>query len=118
MTGTSDPERVPVKMITASLLPLLGVSLPAGRNFSEAEDRAGGGGVAIIGAAFAGRRFAGLNPVGQPLQLETGQPVGRVPQRSLCGGGIGGRLLRLFGLQVAFDFKLAQIAQERPRFTG
>jgi putative ABC transport system permease protein len=70
VTGTSDPERVPVKMITASLLPLLGVSLPAGRNFSAAEDRAGGGGVAIIGSTFAGRRFAGINPVGQTLQLD------------------------------------------------
>jgi putative ABC transport system permease protein len=73
VTGSADPERVPVKMITASLLPMLGVSLPAGRNFTDMEDRAGGGGVAILGAPFASRMFAGLNPVGQTLQLD-GKP--------------------------------------------
>ena len=41
-TGTGDPERVPTKMITATLLPLLGVSVQHGRNFTEAEDGAGG----------------------------------------------------------------------------
>ena len=81
LTGTEDPERVPVKMITASLLPLLGVPLPAGRNFTEAEDRAGGGGVAIVAAPFAHRKFAGLDPVGQSVQLD-GKPytiVGVLP---------------------------------------
>jgi putative ABC transport system permease protein len=73
-TGGTDPERVPVKMITASLLPLLGVTLPAGRNFSDAEDRAGGGGVAIVTAAFANRKFAGVDAVGQSIQLD-GKPL-------------------------------------------
>src|SRR4029079_11472358 len=39
--GVGEPERVAAKMITASLLPLLGVSIDRGRNFREADDRAG-----------------------------------------------------------------------------
>jgi putative ABC transport system permease protein len=74
LTSGADPERVPVKMITASLLPLLGVTLPAGRNFNPEEDRAGGGGVAIVTTAFAARKFAGLNAVGQTVQLD-GKPL-------------------------------------------
>jgi putative ABC transport system permease protein len=70
VTGNGDPERVPAKMITATLLPLLGVRPHQGRNFTEAEDRAGGPPVALIGAGFAERRFAGLDPIGKPLQLD------------------------------------------------
>ena len=70
VTGGNDPERVPVKMITATLLPLLGVDPTRGRNFSEAEDRAGAANVAILGAGFARRRFGGDDPVGQSLQLD------------------------------------------------
>jgi putative ABC transport system permease protein len=68
--GVGDPERVPAKMITATLLPLLGVSIETGRNFGAADDRAGAEGVVILSAAFAQRRFAGRNPVGQILQLD------------------------------------------------
>jgi putative ABC transport system permease protein len=74
LTSGADPERVPVKMITATLLPLLGITLPEGRNFTDDEDRAGGGGVAIVTSAFASRRFASLNPVGQTVQLD-GKPL-------------------------------------------
>ena len=70
LTGAGDPERVPVKMITASLLPLLGVSLENGRNFSEADDRAGAAGVALVSAGFARRRFPGKNAVGRVVQLD------------------------------------------------
>jgi hypothetical protein len=35
VTGSGDPERVPVKMITASLLPLLGVPVSRGRAFVD-----------------------------------------------------------------------------------
>ena len=70
VTGNGDPERVPVKMITASLLPLLGVPLHQGRNFTDAEDHPGGQPVVIVGAAFAARRFAGIDPVGKPVQLD------------------------------------------------
>jgi putative ABC transport system permease protein len=70
MTGAGDPERLPVKMITASLLPLLGVPVAHGRNFEEAEDRAGGGGVVIVSAGFAQGRFAGDEPIGKVLVLD------------------------------------------------
>ena len=68
--GVGDPERVAAKMITATLLPLLGVSIENGRNFGAADDRAGAEGVVILSAPIAQRRFAGQNPVGQVLQLD------------------------------------------------
>ena len=71
VTATGDPERVPGKMITATLLPLLGVNVDRGRVFTEAEDRPGGENVAIVTAGFAARRFAGADPVGRPLVLDT-----------------------------------------------
>ncbi len=70
VSGTGDPERVPVKMITASLVPLLGITIERGRNFGAADDRAGAEAVVILGAAFAQRRFAAQDPVGQVLQLD------------------------------------------------
>ena len=81
LTGIDDPERLQVKMITASLLPLLGVTLPNGRNFTAGEDRAGGPGAAILSHQFAQRRFPGENPVGQTIQLDnnTHMVVGVMP---------------------------------------
>ena len=70
VTGDAGPERVPAKMFTATLLPLLGVSLHEGRNFSEAEDRPGGEPAVIISSAFAQRRFADDNPIGRSLQID------------------------------------------------
>ena len=83
VTGAGEPERVPVKMITATLLPLLGVSPQHGRNFTDAEDRRGAAAVAILSAAFAQRRFTGQEPVGATLQLDN-RPytvVGVLPPR-------------------------------------
>jgi putative ABC transport system permease protein len=68
--GTGDPERVPVKMISSNLLPLLGVSVQHGRNFSASEDRPGAERVAILSAGYAARRFAGEDATGQTLQLD------------------------------------------------
>ena len=68
--GGGDPERVPVKMITASLLPLLGVTPMHGRNISEAEDERGAPGVAVLSAGFAMRYFTGEDPLGRSLQLD------------------------------------------------
>src|SRR5688572_27180901 len=45
--GHGDPERVPTKMITATLLPLLGVQVEHGRGFTAADDRPGAAGVAL-----------------------------------------------------------------------
>jgi putative ABC transport system permease protein len=70
VTGIGDPERVATKMITASLLPLLGVSIEHGRSLVAADDRAGAEAVVLVSAAFAARRFSGQEPVGQVLQLD------------------------------------------------
>ncbi len=81
VNGAGDPERVAAKMITASLLPLLGVSIEHGRNFGAADDRAGAEGVVILSTGLAERRFAAADPIGQTLQLDN-QPytvVGVMP---------------------------------------
>ena len=70
LTGSGDPERVPVKMIGAGLLPLLGVAPDRGRGFADADDRAGAEPVALVSAAFAARRFADGRVLGQTLQLD------------------------------------------------
>ena len=70
VSGAGDPERVPVKMITANLLPLLGVQLKHGRNFTAHEDQPGADDVAIVGAGFAARRFAGIDAVGEVVHLD------------------------------------------------
>src|SRR5215510_14786794 len=70
VAGIGDPERIPIKKITASLLPLLGFSIEKGRGFGEADDRAGAEGVVILSEAFATRRFAGQDPIGQTVQMD------------------------------------------------
>jgi ABC-type antimicrobial peptide transport system permease subunit len=70
VTGSGDPERVPVKMITASLLPLLGVPVSRGRAFVDGDDKPGSEGVAILGPSFAERWFPAQEPVGQVLTLD------------------------------------------------
>jgi putative ABC transport system permease protein len=70
VTGSGDPERVPVKMITATLLPLLGIGVEQGRNFSPAEDSAGAEDVVILDSRFAARRFPGETPLGRTLVLD------------------------------------------------
>jgi putative ABC transport system permease protein len=70
LSGVRDPEQLPVKMITATMLPLLGMGIERGRNFTEAEDRPGGENVALLSATFAHRRFGGQDPVGHAIQLD------------------------------------------------
>ncbi len=83
LTGVGDPEQVPVKMIAATLLPLLGTTIERGRNFTAAEDRPGGERVALLSAAFAARRFGGDDPVGRTVQLDNRAytVVGVLPHR-------------------------------------
>jgi putative ABC transport system permease protein len=73
LTGQSpgvEPERVPVKMITAPLLPLLGMSVDKGRGFVNADDRPGAEGVALISDALATRTFPEGDAVGHVLRLD------------------------------------------------
>jgi len=82
LTGSGDPERLPTKMISAALLPLLGVQVEHGRPFSDADDKPGAEGVALLGAAFADRKFGGTPALGRTLQLDNKQytVVGILPR--------------------------------------
>src|SRR5829696_2363776 len=83
VSGTGDPERVPAKMITATLLPLLGVHVQHGRTFGASEDRPGAERVAMVSATYAARKFSGQDAVGQTLQLDNRifTVVGVMPDR-------------------------------------
>jgi putative ABC transport system permease protein len=70
LTGAAEAERIPIKMLSAKLLPLLGVSIETGRGFSESDDRAGAEGVALLSAGFAARRFPGQPALGRTLLLD------------------------------------------------
>jgi len=70
LTGAGDPERIPIKMITATLLPLLGVTPLHGRAFGDQDDRPGAESVAMVTTPFAERRLSGIEPVGRTLQLD------------------------------------------------
>jgi putative ABC transport system permease protein len=69
--GKEMPERVAAGRVTADFFKVLGVSLAAGRYFSEAEEN-GEGRPAIISNGFWQRRFAGdPNVLGQSILLNT-----------------------------------------------
>ena len=70
LTGSGDPERLATKMLSSNLLPLLGVAVAHGRQFTEADDRPGAEGVAILSAAFAHRKFGDQVSVGKAIQLD------------------------------------------------
>jgi putative ABC transport system permease protein len=58
LTGTSDPERIPVAQVSDNMLSTLGVQPSLGRNFTAEEDRYGAGAVAILSNSLWQRRFA------------------------------------------------------------
>ena len=70
ITGNGEPERVPAKMISANLLPLLGVSIDQGRGFTTSDDVAGAEGVAMVSAGLAARKFPSASPLGQSILLD------------------------------------------------
>src|SRR5439155_7260478 len=84
LTGSVDPERVPAKMITATLLPTFGVSPVLGREFTRDDDQAGAPGVVLLSDALWRRRFgADANVIGRAITLD-GNPysiVGVLPPR-------------------------------------
>ena len=82
LTGGQEPERVASAMVTASLLPTLGVRPAIGRNFSDDEDRPGGPATVILSNALWQRRYGGSpSIVGQPIQVDgtARQVVGVMP---------------------------------------
>ena len=82
MSGGTEPERVLAKMMSANVLPMLGVTPAAGRGFSAEEDTAGGEPVALLSDYLWKARFGGTAAaLGQRILLD-GRPyaiVGVLP---------------------------------------
>jgi len=57
LTGAEGPERVTGKQVSSAFFRVLGVNPILGRTFSDAEDRAGGGHVAIISHSLWASRY-------------------------------------------------------------
>jgi putative ABC transport system permease protein len=71
LSGVANPERVPAKMVTASLLPALGIAPQIGRTFAAGDDKPGAAGVALLSEALWRRRFGGsADAVGRALTLD------------------------------------------------
>jgi len=69
------PQRLRCAEVEASFLPTLGVTLAAGRNFTEAEDRPGGDPVAMLTHSYWISHFGGGNDVlGKRMTLD-GEPA-------------------------------------------
>lgn len=82
MSGGSEPERIAAKMLSANMLPLLGVAPVLGRGFTSLEDSPGGEPVAILSEALWQSRFGGRATVTGERILLDGKPysiVGVVP---------------------------------------
>jgi putative ABC transport system permease protein len=71
LTGESEPQRVLVGYASASLFPMLGVRLAAGRSFVPEEDRAGNAPVVLLSHRLWQSRFgADLRTVGRTITLD------------------------------------------------
>jgi putative ABC transport system permease protein len=71
ITGDGQPQRVEVTLITANLLPLLGVEPILGRSFSLQEDQAGGPKVVLLSHRLWMERYGGEKSViGRDMMLD------------------------------------------------
>jgi putative ABC transport system permease protein len=71
LTDLGEPDRIPAKMVTAPLLPMLGVGPALGRAFSADEDRPGAAGVALLSDTLWHRRFGGTaDAIGRTITLD------------------------------------------------
>ncbi len=82
VTGLAEPERVPLTLVTAGLLPLLGVQPVIGRRFTEEDDSPDAPWTIMLSYAFWRRQF-GADPavVGTTLRVEgvPGEIIGVLP---------------------------------------
>jgi putative ABC transport system permease protein len=71
LTGLGDAERLPARMVTSTLLPMLGVELPLGRHLTPADDAAGADGVVILSDGVWRRKFGAQHDVlGRTIELD------------------------------------------------
>jgi len=71
LTGEGEPQRVLTSYATASLFPMLGVRVVAGRWFVPEEDRAGGAPVVMLGHRLWQSRFGGdPGVIGRSITLD------------------------------------------------
>ncbi len=72
LTGTDDPERLQVEMVSASYFPLLGVEAVVGRVFTADEDRVPEANLAaLISYGLWQRRFGGdVRMIGDTIELD------------------------------------------------
>jgi len=82
LSGGTEPQRVMGKMITANVLPMLGVSPVSGRSFTAGEDAPGGEPVVILSYGLWTSRFGARSDVFSERVLLDGRPysiVGVLP---------------------------------------
>jgi putative ABC transport system permease protein len=72
LTGTNEPERLQVEMVSASYFPMLGVEAVAGRTFAAEEDRTPGANlVALLSYGLWQRRFGGdVQAIGKTIEFD------------------------------------------------
>ena len=82
LTGTTEPERLSARDVSAGFFTVLGVTPLLGRNFSLDEDQPGSGRTVILSYGLWQRRFGGATDIlGQSLKLsnETYTVIGVLP---------------------------------------
>jgi putative ABC transport system permease protein len=89
LTGDENPERVRGARVTASMMPLLGITPRIGRPFTAAEDLDGTAPVAILSDRLWRRRFGGDEDIlGRTIQIDGGSRtiVGVMPRGATLPG--------------------------------
>jgi predicted permease len=70
VAGDGEPEQVNAFSADRGLLPVLGVRMRLGRNFSEQEDRPGGPKAVILAEGYWRRHYGGAAVIGRSLRVE------------------------------------------------
>jgi hypothetical protein len=70
VAGDGEPEQVNAFAADRGLLPVLGVRMRLGRNFSEQEDRPGGPKAVILAEGYWRRHYGGAAVIGRSLRVE------------------------------------------------
>jgi putative ABC transport system permease protein len=72
LTGTGEPDRVSVEMISASFFSVLGVKPALGRTFTPQEDQLGAGPAVILSGGFWKRKFGSYPDIlGKAITLDS-----------------------------------------------